>query len=198
MAYNEIHLIALFILFKLISAKSVLLPRQGKSASDWGRGAVRECLSRASATVRYAMGLFGLLARFRPQRADHRDDLADMLSGDVAAVLRQLEPRPPLLVLVGLSSIRFLVGLSLPERVFAPHRGLESIGSVLRRCVPVIFHFRRGGTRALCGSLMMSIGACRASGIRGVARLRFLDAPSRAGRVTLPTIACPPSLTDTC
>ena len=65
--------------------------------------------SREDDAVRNAMGQFCLLAGSGRCRADHGDDLADMLGGDVAAVWRQLELRRRLLMFAWLSLIRFLV-----------------------------------------------------------------------------------------
>ena len=60
------------------------------------------------------------------------------------------------------------------------------------------FRPRRDGTGIRSGSLMMAIGVCRASVRAGDEWAACSGAASRAAWVTLPTIACPPSLTDTC
>jgi alanine dehydrogenase len=58
------------------------------------------------------------------------------------------------------------------------------------------FCLRRAGTGARSGSRMISIASCRPSVRAGVAFVGFSSAC--AAWVTLPTIACPPSLTDMC
>ena len=63
---------------------------------------------------------------------------------------------------------------------------------------PSSFCLRRDGTSARAGSPRIVIAGFCPSVRAGDALAGFSGAVSRAACVTLPTIACPPSLTDTC
>jgi len=68
-----------------------------------------------------------------------------------------------------------------PERVFAPQRGLESIGRVLRGwLVVILLSYAAGNPRARRFADNLGRG-CRASAKASISRLRFFKPESRSG-----------------